>query len=300
MATILITGGSGLIGSALTAALLARNHEVRHLTRAYKRGGPIRSFLWDPKKGTIAPEALSNVDHIVHLAGAGIADKRWTPDRVKELIESRTESARLLMRTALEHRIQVKSFVSAAGINYYGAITSDHVFTEVDAAANDTIGTISHLWEEAVDEWSPHTRVVKLRTPVVLSPQGGALAKLAAPVRLGLGAALGSGKQWMPWIHVDDLARIYIEALFNEQFTGAYNVNAGNDVTNTEFTRTMARVLGRPFFLPNVPARLLGIALGELSSVLLHGSRTSNGRLLRTGFEFKFPMLQPALSDLLR
>ncbi len=299
MAKILITGGSGMIGSALTAALLAKDHEVRHLTRAHKPVGPIRTFIWDPRKGTIDPEALSGVDHIVHLAGAGIADKRWTTDRVKELIDSRTESARLLLRTAKDLGVHVKSFISAAGINYYGAVTTDHAFVETDGAANDTIGTISRLWEEAVDEWSPYARVVKLRTPVVLSRTGGALAKLAAPVRWGLGAGLGNGKQWMPWIHLDDLVRIYIQALEEDRFSGAYNVNTGADVTNVEFMRTAARVLKKPFFLPNVPSFLLKAALGTLSSVLLEGSRASNKKLLDVGFTFRYPELELALEDLL-
>ena len=300
MATVLITGGSGLIGSALTSALLDQDHEVRHLTRAHKRVGPIRTFLWDLEKGTMDREALSGVDHIVHLAGAGIADKRWTAVRVNELIASRTESARLLLRTAQEQQVQVKSFTSAAGINYYGAVTAEHIFSENDVAATDTIGTISRKLEEAVDEWTSHTRVVKLRTPVVLSPKGGALAKLAAPVRWGLGAALGNGDQWMPWVHVDDLVRIYGGAILNERFAGAYNVNTGADVTNEEFMRTAAKVLGRPYFLPNVPGFLLKAALGELSSVLLKGSRASNKKLLDTGFTFRHPLLEGALRDLLK
>ena len=196
MANILITGGSGLIGTALTSALLADGHAVRHLGRTSRSVPGIRSYVWDVMRGTMDRATLSDVDHIIHLAGAGIAEKRWTTARVKELIDSRTESARLLLHKAQEQQVRVKSFISAAGINYYGAITRDHVFAENDAAASDTIGTISRLWEEAVDEWAPHTRVVKLRTPVVLTPNGGALAKLAAPVRYGLGSALGRGKQW--------------------------------------------------------------------------------------------------------
>lgn len=300
MATVLITGGSGLIGTALTTSLLALDHEVRHLTRAHKKVGPVRSYAWDIRKGTIDSEALFGVDHIIHLAGAGIAEKRWTTDRVKELIDSRTESARLLLRTALERQVRVKSFISAAGINYYGAMTGEHVFAETDAAAKDTIGTISRVWEEAVDAWVPHTRVVKLRTPVVLSPSGGALAKLAAPVRWGLGAPLGTGKQWMPWVHIADLVNIYIEAMLNDRFVGTYNVNTGTDVTNEEFMRTAARVLGRPFILPKVPGFLLKAALGELSSVLLQGSRASNKKLLATGFHFRYPELEGALRDLLK
>ncbi len=299
MAIILITGGSGLIGRRLSMDLLQNGHTVRWLGRRPSLVEEGR-YNWDLARGTMDVAALKDVDHIVHLAGAGIADKRWTTGRVKELIDSRTESARLLLRTAQDLGTPVKSFIGAAGIGYYGAITRDQVFEESDAAANDTIGTISRVWEEAVDEWAPFTRVVKLRTPVVLSPTGGALSKLAIPVRWGLGAALGTGKQWMPWVHLDDLVHLYVEVVQDDRFAGAYNVNTGSDVTNEEFMRTASKVLGRPFFLPKVPGFLLRAALGELSSVLLEGSRVSNKKLMDTGFTFRYPGLEGALRDLLK
>jgi uncharacterized protein (TIGR01777 family) len=281
--------------------LESAGHQVHLLSRtASNAGGNVKRFRWSVQPGTMDPSAWAGVEHVVHLAGAGIADKRWSAARVQELIDSRAASARLLLRSAKEHGVQLKSFVSAAGINYYGAITSDHVFVETDAPGTDTIGRISRDWEAAVDVWSSVCRVVKLRTPIVLSPTGGALAKLAAPVRFGLGAALGSGRQWMPWVHLDDLVRIYIEALFDDRFNGAYNVNSGNDVTNAAFMRTIARVLHRPYVLPAVPSFVLKVALGELSSILLEGSRASNERLLATGFRFEHPELEAALSDLLR
>lgn len=299
MAIVLITGGSGLIGSALSAALRANGNEVRHLGRRPGERNGIRTYGWDVAGGTMDRSALHGVDHIVHLAGAGIADKRWTPARVQELIDSRALSALLLLRTAQELRVLPKSFVSAAGINYYGAVTSSHIFTELDGAGNDTIGRISLEWEAAVDQWSAVCRVVKLRTPVVLAAHGGALPKLMAPVKWGLGAALGSGRQWMPWVHLRDLVECYQRALFEETFFGAYNVCAPEDVTNATLMRGVARVLGRPFFLPPVPGFMLKLALGELSSILLEGSRASNERLLRTGFRFQHPKLEGALHDLL-
>lgn len=301
MAKVLITGGTGLIGTALIQALENAGHQVHLLSRtASNAGGNVKRFRWSVQQGTMDPAAWQGVEHVVHLAGAGIADKRWSTARVQELIDSRAASALLLLRSAKEHGVELKSFVSAAGINYYGAITSDHVFVETDAPGTDTIGRISRDWEAAVDVWSSVCRVVKLRTPIVLSPTGGALAKLAAPVRFGLGAALGSGRQWMPWVHLDDLVRIYIEALFDDRFNGAYNVNSGNDVTNAAFMRTIARVLHRPYVLPAVPSFVLKVALGGLSSILLEGSRASNERLLATGYRFEHPELEAALSDLLR
>lgn len=299
MATILITGGSGLIGQALTHALLRNGHQVRHLGRSIREVPSVASYKWDVRAGTIDSASVIGVDHIVHLAGAGIADARWTKDRVQELVDSRAASARLLQRAVREHGQVPKSFVSAAGINYYGATTSDRTYVENDAAGGDTIGMISRKWEEAVDEWATITRVVKLRTPIVLSAEGGALSKLAMPFRWGLGAALGSGKQWMPWVHIDDLVRAYENALFNDRMTGAYNVNASGTVNNKVFTKALARSLGRKAFLPNVPGFVLRMSFGEMAHLLLAGSRASNEKLLTTGFEFRFNDLDAALDDLL-
>jgi uncharacterized protein (TIGR01777 family) len=300
MATVLITGGTGLIGSALTRALLQAGHRIHLLSRSSAPDrDDLRSFRWSPATGEVDPQAWNGVEHVVHLAGAGIADKRWTQARVDELIASRAGTARLLRRSAEQAGARISGLVSAAGINYYGAFTSDHILTEQDPPGTDTIGRISKAWEDAVDEWGAHCRVVKLRTPVVLSRSGGALAKLVAPVRLGLGSPLGSGLQWMPWVHLDDLVAIYVEALFDARFQGAYHVNSGHDVTNAELMRTLSRVLGKPFFAPAVPAFALRLALGELSAILLEGTRATNARLLGTGFRFAHPRLEESLRDLL-
>lgn len=297
MATILITGGSGLIGSALTKALQQDGHAVRWLSRTAGERNGVKAFAWDVDQGTIDAAALEGVDHIIHLAGAGIADKRWTDARKKELEQSRAESARLLLRTAKAQGFAPKSFISSAGINYYGAVTGEHIFTENDAPGTDHIAHLSKVWEEAADEWAPLCRVVKLRTPLVLARDGGGLKKLSLPVRFGLGAPLGSGKQWMPWVHLDDLVRIYQHALTNEAMRGAYNVNASQQPTNRDFTKAVAKALNRPMILPPVPGFLLKIALGELSSILLEGSRATNAKLLATGFTFRYDTLAPALKD---
>lgn len=299
MATILITGGTGLIGMALTETLLQQGHTVRHLGRGAARRNDVQSFTWDPARGTIDSRSVHGVDRIVHLAGAGIADKRWTKARVQELIASRADTARLLLETAKAQGMRPDAIVSAAGINYYGAVTTEHVCTEQDPPGHDTIARISVAWEQAVDAWSGTCRVVKLRTPIVLA-RTGPLQRLAAPVRWGFGAPLGSGRQWMPWVHIDDLVAIYVKALFDDTMSGAYNVNTGHDATNAEMMRTVAQVLRRPFFLPAVPAFTLRAALGDLSSILLEGGRAGNARLLGTGFRFAHPQLRGALEDLLR
>ncbi len=288
-----------MIGTALTRTLREAGHTVRHLSRTAGFHDGVNAYAWNIEQGTLDERALENVEHIVHLAGAGIADQRWTDARIKILIDSRCASARLLLEKVRSSGTVIKSFVSAAGINYYGAETSDHIYSETDPPGPDTIARISVAWEEAVDEWASHCRVVKLRTPIVLSPNGGALQKLAVPVRWGLGSPLGSGEQWVPWIHINDLVRIYQQAILQEDMEGAYNVNTGFDVTNADLMRTIAQVLGKAYFLPRIPSLLLKAILGESSSVLLEGSRASNTRLMATDLAFEFPTLKEALINLL-
>ncbi|WKZ65346.1 MAG: TIGR01777 family oxidoreductase [Flavobacteriales bacterium] len=299
MAIVLITGGSGLIGRRLSRSLVQGGHAVRWLSRYAGEREGIRAFAWDLRSGTIDRDALEGVDHVVHLAGAGIADRRWTAARIRELIDSRSTSARLLLTGFISTGQLPRTMVSAAGIGYYGAITSDGPLTEEAPPGKDTIARISLEWERSVDEWSSHCRVVKLRTPVVLAREGGALPKLALPVRLGLGAALGSGRQWMPWVHIDDLVDAYTAAIADERMRGAYHAVGGN-ATNAELMRTLARVLHRPFFLPNVPAPLLRLALGRMADVLLEGAPIDGSRLVAAGHGPRRTVLEDALYDLLR
>ena len=299
MATVLITGASGLIGTALSQRLNADGHVVHRLGRSPEPDDP-RSFGWDIRAGSIDDRCLDGVTHVVHLAGAGIADERWSPSRVQELIDSRTDSARLLLRTAIDRSSSLEAFVSAAGIGYYGAITSEHRFVEEDPPAGDTIARISAEWERAADEWNTLTRVVKLRTPMVLAHDGGALDRLLPVVRTGIASALGNGRQWVPWIHLEDLVEAYLAALFNRNMRGAYNTCANEDITNDDLMRTLALVMNKPYFMPRVPGFVLRVLFGELASILLKGSRASNERLARTGFEIKHQELGPAFRDLLR
>ncbi len=300
MAIVLITGGSGLIGRALTKALQRDGHDVRWLSRMAGERDGVRALAWNIERGEVDARALEGVDHVIHLSGAGIADKRWTRSRLKQLCASRGGAARLLLKVAIENGIRPKSFISASGIGYYGAITGDHVFSENDPPANDTIGLLTKDWEDGADEWGTITRVVKLRTPMVLARNGGALPKLAAPARWGLSAAFGSGKQWMPWVHIDDLVRAYQRAIADDRMHGAYNVTTSDQPVNREFMQAVAKVLGRPFILPAIPALALKIVLGELAHVLLEGSRASNAKLLATGFRFQHGTLSSALKDTLQ
>ena len=218
---------------------------------------------------------------------------------MNELYLSRGGAARLLLTRSRETGARPKSFISASGIGYYGALTSGHIHKEDDAAGMDAIGRLTKDWEDAADEWASLCRVVKLRTPMVLARNGGALKRLSAPFHFGLGAALGSGRQWMPWIHIDDLVATYARAIGDERMSGAYNVVAEEQPRNVDFMRAVAKALRRPFFLPNAPAFALRLAFGELSAILLEGSRADNARLRATGSTFKHNALETALRDTL-
>ena len=300
MTTILITGGSGLVCAHLTKLLLSEGFAVRHLSRSAKPDAPVPTFTWDIEKGEVDPRAMENVDHIIHLSGAGIADKRWTKERMKVLYSSRVDAAALLHREMGKAKAWPKSFISASGINYYGTLTSDRIFTEEDQPAHDTLGKLRQAWEGAADAWAAQCRVVVLRTSVVLAREGGALPKLAAPARWGLASPLGHGKQWMPWVHIDDLARAYLHMVQHTDMQGPYNIAAPEDVRNRELMRKVAQALHRPFFLPAVPGFVMRSMLGELSSMVLEGSRGANAKRSARGCEFRYPGLQAALKGLLQ
>ncbi len=285
---------------ALTKALLQDGHAVRHMSRSRTPVAGVDVFTWDIPKGHIESAAVRGVDHVVHLSGAGIADKRWTRKRLAVLVESRADAARLLLRAFKEEGVRPLSFVSASGAGCYGAQRSDRIFREEDPIGTDTLGWICKEWEAAADEWGSITRVVKLRTPMVFSPEGGALPRLAAPARWGLAAALGSGDQWVPWIHVDDLVLAYRAALERTTMEGAYNVCADEQVNNRELMRAVARTLHRPFFLPPVPGILLRLVLGEMSALLLGGSRISGRKLREAGVRPGYDALVPSLEDCLK
>jgi uncharacterized protein len=300
MANVLISGATGLVGSLLCETLLKRGHTVHVLSRSSNKppNQNLHFYKWDLGKKLIDPKAFENVEHIVHLAGAGIADKRWTAARKREIVLSRTESATMLIEGMKNSGNTFKSFVSASGANYYGSETTQEIYSEDDSPGVDFLADCCLQWEHAVFHNNPAKRVVALRTGVVLAKEGGALAKLAAPIKTGFGAALGTGKQYMPWIHLQDLVEIYCESLFNENYNGCYNAVADEHLTNRELTVAIAMKLGKKNWLPNLPSFVLMVALGEMSEVLLEGSRLSNQKLKSIGFNFKFPSLESALSDL--
>lgn len=299
MSTILITGGSGLIGSALTAHLRQGGHEVRWIGRAARRSNGVSCFAWHPQLG--APdEAVRDVEHVVHLAGAPIADERWSKDRVRELTTSRTDGPQALWQAAQRTGWRPRSFVSASGSGWYGAGRWNTPLAEEAPPGHDVIANITTAWEDAADRWSTHARVVKLRTPVVLARTGGALPRLARLARLGLAAPLGDGRQVMTWVHLNDLVSAYSAALFNTDLRGAYNVAASEQPDNRSFMRTLAHALHRPFVMPAVPGFALRLVLGDMADVLLGGGPLRTERLGSTGWRCTHPTLEAALHDLLR
>ena len=297
MAKILVTGGTGLIGKHLCKLLKNKGHIVAVLSRS-RSENPL-SFYWNINENYIDNEAITNTDYIIHLAGAGIADKRWTSARKKILINSRVDSTNLLFRKVKELNPTLKGFIAASGIGYYGSLTSEKVFSENDNSGNDFLATICKLWEkESLSFQNENIRTVILRTGIVLSKKGGALDKIMKPIKLGVGAAIGSGKQFMPWISIEDLCNMYVEAIENKTINGIYNAVAPEHITNKGFTKTIAKFVKKPLWLPNIPSFVLKIVLGELSIILLEGSRVSSRKIENTGFKFKHSTLNSFFSQL--
>ncbi|WP_372645100.1 TIGR01777 family oxidoreductase [Ancylomarina sp.] len=301
MAQVLISGGSGLIGKALCEKLQAKGYDVAILSRSKKNNTPFKTYLWDPTNNQIDPEAIASSDYIIHLAGANIAEKKWTPLRKQFILDSRVQSAKLIFNEVRKQKKELKAFISASAIGYYGAITSDKVFTEEDTFADDFLGRTCKKWEQAAEQFQTlNIRTTILRTGLVLDKQGGALSKMSIPIKLGLGSSIGNGKQYLPWIHIDDLCGLYIKAIEDNQMKGVFNAVAPDFQTNKSFTQTLAKTLNKPFFLPNIPEFVLKLVLGEMSVLLLEGSRVSADKLIENSFVFKFPNLESALKDLLK
>jgi uncharacterized protein (TIGR01777 family) len=299
--TVLITGGTGLVGSRLTELLLAKGYKVSYLSRRKENIENVKVYRWDVQKGYIEDGALETADYIVHLAGAGIADERWTDRRKQEIIESRTKSIELIAKELQSRPLKVKACVSASGIGFYGADTGNEHLSEDAATGTDFIAHVTRSWETAVDlVANVGIRTVKLRTGIVLSDKGGALPKMAQTIRLNVGAPLGSGKQWISWIHIDDLCGLFIAALENERWSGIYNAVAPNPVTNSDFTRQISEILDKYLWLPNVPALSLKLLLGEMAELVLGGNYVLNDKInLETDFEYKYFDIKLALNNIL-
>lgn len=299
MGKILITGASGLIGTRLTELLVEQGYSVVHLGRAKKKTG-IPCYVWDVEKSFIEPGVFEGVDTIIHLAGAGIADKPWTDQRKKLILESRTHSTRLLYREIKKGGHSVKNFIAASAIGFYGFEDNDKLLHENDVAGTDFLAQVVKKWEDEVDQLKTlPLRLVKIRIGIVLSTAGGALKEILKPVKFYAGAPLGSGRQGVSWIHIEDLCRMFLKAVQDEHLQGVYNGVGPYPVTNKELTQAIAKALHKPLFLPPVPGLVLRLLLGEMADLVLKGNKVSAEKITQAGFTFQYKTLDAALANLL-
>lgn len=298
--TILITGASGFIGSKLVDHLLKLGYTINVLSRKGKgHSDPrVRSFEWDVYNRQVDEKCIQNVDAIIHLAGEDIAGKRWTPDRKKQIIESRTESIRLIYKILEKYPHGVEHIISASAIGFYGD-RKEEILNEDSLPGNDFLADTCVAWEGAVKEGSAlDLRTVLLRTGVVLDKSGGAFPAMIKPLNFGLGIIPGNGKQWVPWIHLEDVIRIYQFALEHENLRGAYNMTAPGTVRLETLIKGSAEVKGKKPII-KTPALAIKVALGEMSELVLSSTRVSSDKITRAGYQFVYPHLIPALSNIL-
>jgi uncharacterized protein (TIGR01777 family) len=297
---ILITGATGLIGSELVKLLLAKNHTVNYLTTSISKieSKPnYKGFYWNPELGKIDENCIYDVDVIIHLAGANIS-KRWTNSYKQEIIESRTLSAELLYNLVRKTQNHVKQFISASAIAIYPESFSKGYDETTKETEDSFLSSVVEKWEESANRFQVlGIKACKIRTGIVLSNVGGALPEMIKPIKLGLGAVMGPGKQVQSWIHIKDLTALYYFAMEN-QLEGIYNAVTPNPVNNKVLTEEIAKTLGKPLFLPNIPQFIMRLILGEMSYLLFSSKNLSSRKIQDLGFQFQFPELKEALTDL--
>jgi uncharacterized protein (TIGR01777 family) len=295
---ILITGGTGLISRLVTDQLLSRGYQVSHLSRKAGDNPNVKTYLWDIPKGQIDENCIDGVDAVLHLAGAGIADKRWTDKRKKEIIESRTKSIELIYQLIKSKPNKINTIISASAIGYYSN-RGDELLTEQSLPSNDFMAQCCMKWEDAVDKGrSLGLRILKFRTGVVLCKDEGALPQMAMPVKFGVGAPFGNGKQWIPWIHWQDVVDMYLYAIENINLTGVYNMVAPEPATNKQLMKALAKQLYRPLWPLKVPSFIFKLLMGEMSTIVLGSTKVSAQKIENDGFVFKYPKLTGALKQI--
>ena len=295
MATILITGGTGLVGQLLQKKLLNQGHSVRILTRK-----PIHKndFYWNVTSNKIDENAFLNLHYIIHLAGAGIAEKRWTTKRKQEIIDSRTKSTELLLDKVKELKLPLRGFIAASAVGYYGAITSETVFKETDKPANDFLGNVCNQWEKSSLTFNKlNIPTTILRIGIVLSKNGGAFSKMNTPIAIN---PIANGKQFIPWIHIEDLTNLFIKAIKDVSFTGIYNAVAPETHTSFSFSKLIASKTKKIFIPVGIPKFILQLLFGKMSILLTTGSKISSEKIKKTGFIFSFKNLSDALDDIVQ
>lgn len=299
MTKVLITGGSGLLGKAISNILLKNNYEVIWLSREPGQYNNIKKYKWDVEKQYIDEAAFKNLEHIIHLAGAGIADKKWTEAYKKEIINSRIQSSKLIYEYITKLNIPIKTFLGASAVGYYGAIQSDKLITEEENPYNDFLAQACIAWEDSYKPFmNAGIRTPIIRIGVILSTNGGAYKKMIPPFKFNLGCSLGNGKQYLPWIHINDVANIFVYVLKDVNLKETYNAVGTELVTMNTFTSQLAKSISRLKFLPKVPAFILKLVMGESHLMVTEGLKISNKKIKNTGFEFEFEKLSDALNNL--
>lgn len=298
---VLITGATGLIGKQITGQCIAQNIQVNYLTTSDKKikdKPNYKGFLWNSKNNEIDIKCFENVDAIIHLAGASIA-KRWTDAHKEAVIKSRINTANLLFNSLQSINHKVRQFISASAIGAYPSSLSK-IYTEDFPKYNPGfLGDVVEAWESAADQFKElDIKVAKIRIGVVLAKDDGALPQLVKPIKNYVGSPLGSGKQWQSWIHIEDLAGVFLYCL-KQDLEGVYNAAAPSPVTNETMTKEAAKILDKPLWLPNVPEFVLKLILGEMSAIVLESQKVSSEKIQTAGYSFKYVQLHDALQDLL-
>lgn len=294
---VLISGANGMVAKSLALTLYSE-YTVRFLTRVVKSAN---EFKWDTSTNYIDPHALQGVNHIIHLAGASIADQRWTQRRKQDIYSSRVDGAKLIFHELVANGQKIDSFISASAIGYYGSETTSQILTEESDNGKDFLADVCNAWEDVAHSFKSENvaqRTSILRFGIVLGPNKGALKKMVPPIKLGVGAAVGSGTQWMPWIHIDDISEM-VKFLITNEISGTFNAVAPEHITNNEFTQKLGDVLKRKIAMPNIPPLFFKLIFGEMAVILLTGSRVSSKKIQNLGYEFKYANLHDALRHIL-
>lgn len=300
--TVLITGATGLVGQALVNLLLQNGYSVHYLSTSKSKlinQNNYKGFYWNPKLSEIDKSAFEDVEVVIHLAGASVA-KKWTTSYKEEIIESRVLSTRLLYQSLHKNSNSVKQIISASAIGIYPD-DLEYIYHETDNKIDDSfLGSVVEQWEKEVDQFEKlQINVAKVRIGIVLATEGGALQEMAKPIKLGVGAAFGSGEQYQSWIHIYDLVSIF-QFILEHKLSGVYNAVAPYPVTNAELTKAIAKTLKKPLFLPNIPKFAMKLILGEMHQILFSSQHVSCRKLLDLKFQFRYASLDKALSDLLK
>ena len=298
MKKILIAGGTGFVGKQLIDFLVGKGYSIHVLTRNL-RANPLENicfFRWDIERQYIDKKAFEGVEILINLTGANIGEKRWTNDRKKEIIDSRIKSINLLYQYISENKFNINTFISSSAVGFYGAVTTDKTFAETSESGNDFLASVCQKWENAALEFKDlGVRTVILRKGVILGKEGGMVKKLSPLAKLGVNVSLGSGKQYLPWIDIRDLVRLYDFILSNTQLKGIFNAVATEQITMSDFSKALLQAFGKKSFLPNAPAFVIRLLFGEMAVMLLEGSKVSNEKLKTTGFIFEFDTIGKSL-----